>query len=327
MSYAERKLRMNALQNRERLFNLDTWIESFFEACELIDTNDVKKMQNLSINDIESWLSSTVKGYKLTIILDYDGTLVPLKPHPDLAILSDDVKGYLEQLISFPEIDICLLSGRSLGNLKTMVDIKNMNLAGSHGLEVHLANSNHEDVSEQALVYKTKLPDLVADLRENVCGYGGWVEQKVYHCTFHWRDTQINQRQAMITRAKEIIQKHGFQLQDGHCSVEARPPIGWDKGRGCFHILEKLHGFTWADNVRVIFIGDDETDEDAMRALSGLGMTFRVGKPNIKTNATHRLADTEAVKVFLQWALQYMNSRKMVPRNNQGMIKKNRIAK
>ena len=130
MGYHERKLRMNALKTRERLFNLDTWIDSFFEACELIDTNDVKKMQSLSINDIESWLGPIINGYKLTLILDYDGTLVPLKPHPDLAILSDDVKEYLEQLIAFPEIDVCLLSGRSLENLKKMVQIKNINLAG-----------------------------------------------------------------------------------------------------------------------------------------------------------------------------------------------------
>lgn len=130
MTYSERKLRMNALQNRERLFNVETWIDSFFEACELIDNNEIKKMQSLSINDIESWLSPIIKGYKLTLILDYDGTLVPLKPHPDLATLSDDVKEYLEQLIAFPEIDICLLSGRSLDNLKQMVQIKNINLAG-----------------------------------------------------------------------------------------------------------------------------------------------------------------------------------------------------
>lgn len=133
----------------------------------------------------------------------------------------------------------------------------------------------------------------------------------------------------MIQKAHDIIQKHGFQFQNGHFTVEARPPIGWDKGRGTFHILEKLHGFTWADNVRVVFIGDDETDEDAMRALSGLGITFRVGKPNIKTFATHRLPDPESVKIFLQWALQYMNrqasfSLKEKNRMNQGMVKRRR---
>ena len=129
MTYSERKLRMNALKTRERLFNLDTWMDSFFDACELIGTNNVS-FKALSINDIESWLSPIINGYKLMLILDYDGTLVELKSHPDLAVLSDEVKGYLEQLAGFPEIDVCLLSGRSLENLKKMVQIKNINLAG-----------------------------------------------------------------------------------------------------------------------------------------------------------------------------------------------------
>lgn len=90
MSYRERKLRMNALQTRERLFNLDTWLNSFFEACDLIDS--INKMHSLNIGDYETWLGPIIKGYRLTIILDYDGTLVPLAPHPDLAILPEDVK-------------------------------------------------------------------------------------------------------------------------------------------------------------------------------------------------------------------------------------------
>ena len=46
-------------------------------------------------------------------------------------------------------------------------------------MEIHLANSEHEHVCEQAGFYKLKVPDLVAELRENVCAHGGWVEQKV----------------------------------------------------------------------------------------------------------------------------------------------------
>ena len=65
-----------------------------------------------------------------------------------------------------------------------------------------------------------------------------------------------------------------------------------------------------------------------MRALTGLGISFRVGKPNIKTNATHRLPDTESVKIFLQWAVSYMNQRRKFERKNerrnQGMIIKGR---
>lgn len=102
MKYHERKLRMNALQTRERIFNLDTWLESFFEACDLIDS--MAKMQSLNIGDYESWLGPIIKGYKLTIILDYDGTLVPLEPHPDLAVLPDDIKVRFDKPIHMLEL-------------------------------------------------------------------------------------------------------------------------------------------------------------------------------------------------------------------------------
>ncbi|CAF0707028.1 unnamed protein product [Brachionus calyciflorus] len=327
MKYYERKLRMNALQTRERLFNLDTWLESFFEAIDLVDT--VKKMQSLNVSDYESWLGPIIKGYNLAIILDYDGTLVPIQPHPDLAVMSEDVKNLLQKIIDCKYIDVTILSGRSMSNLKKMIKIKDINLSGSHGMELSLANGIEEEC-EQAAFFSAKIPDLVKDLRDNCCDHGGWVEQKKYHVTFHWRETNINYRQIIIHKAIDIVQKHGFQAINAHCAVEARPPIGWDKGRGVYNILEKLYGVTWADDYKAIFIGDDETDEDAMRALSGLGITFRVGKPNIKTAASHRLADPDAVKIFLEWAIGYVEKKKtsvqvtpILERRNQGITRKN----
>lgn len=327
MKYHERKLRMNALQTRERLFNLDTWRDSFFDAVDLIDS--VKKMQSLNVYDFETWLDPLVRGYRLTVILDYDGTLVPIKPHPDLAVMSDEVKETLQKLIDFKLVDVCILSGRSMENLSKMVTLRDINLAASHGMELKLTNGIEEE-NDQAIIFKNKVPELAAELKESVCHYGGWIEEKKYHVTFHWRDTNPSLRPTMVQRAKEIIQKHGFQALNGHCTVEARPSIGWDKGRGVYNILERLHGVTWADNVRTIFIGDDETDEDAMRALAGLGITFRVGKPNIRTHASHRLPNPEAVKVFLEWAVEYAESKKKhylsTPgeRRSQGLVKRDR---
>ena len=41
----------------------------------------------------------------------------------------------------------------------------------------------------------------------------------------------------------------------------------WDKGNAAIYILKTAYGVHWADNIRVIFAGDDLTDEDAMKAL------------------------------------------------------------
>lgn len=103
-------------------------------------------------------------------------------------------------------------------------------MAGSHGMELKLANEDEIECCEQACVFKPKVAELAQELRENVCGHGGQVDQKVFHVTFNWRETNPNFKMIMIQKAKEIINKHGFQSTNGHFCVEARPPIGWDKG-------------------------------------------------------------------------------------------------
>jgi trehalose-phosphatase len=83
--------------------------------------------------------------------------------------------------------------------------------------------------------------------------------------------------------------------------VEARPPIGWDKGRAVLHILRARYGPSWSENVRVIYVGDDQTDEDAFRFLAGLATTFRVGSADTPTVASRRLPDVNAVRALLEW--------------------------
>lgn len=74
-------------------------------------------------------------------------------------------------------------------------------------------------------------------------------------------------------------------------------------GKAVLHILNEEFGNDWANEVKVVFIGDDTTDEDAMRALKGIGRTFRVthNKPNIETNADFCVPSTKTVSLILEW--------------------------
>jgi trehalose-6-phosphatase len=51
----------------------------------------------------------------------------------------------------------------------------------------------------------------------------------------------------------------------------------------------------------VIYVGDDQTDEDAFRFLAGLASTFRVGTADTATAARRRLPDVDAVRSLLDW--------------------------
>jgi trehalose-phosphatase len=53
------------------------------------------------------------------------------------------------------------------------------------------------------------------------------------------------------------------------------------------------------DDVVPLYVGDDETDEDAFRALADRGIGVVVGEEHRPTRARYALADPNQVKDFL----------------------------
>ena len=53
--------------------------------------------------------------------------------------------------------------------------------------------------------------------------------------------------------------------------------------------------------MRSVYAGDDLTDEDAFRVLSGLGITFRIGPSDEPTAALRNLPSVESVQALLTW--------------------------
>ena len=52
---------------------------------------------------------------------------------------------------------------------------------------------------------------------------------------------------ARAERRARSITHAGFQARDALCAVEARPPIGWDKGHAVLHVLRERHGPAWSE--------------------------------------------------------------------------------
>lgn len=310
----ERTLRMNCLRRREKIHDVNYWMRSFLKAMGTLISEDgedvLPTMHPVTVSDFDDYLSDYLgDSNKLALLLDYDGTLAPLAPHPDMAVLPPETKNVLERLSNMPEIFIAIISGRSVNNVKQMVGIPDLTYAGNHGLEIIHPDGTHF-MHPMPTEFEDKCSALLQQLQEQVCKDGAWVENKGAVLTFHYRGVPVDHRPDMVTQAKALIEKFGFAVGESHCAVEARPPVQWNKGRASIHILRTAFGLDWSERVRIIYVGDDNTDEDAMNALKGMAATFRVAPSNIvKTAAQRRLPDTDSVLMLLKWVEKHFGKR------------------
>ncbi|GIW42577.1 MAG: bifunctional alpha,alpha-trehalose-phosphate synthase (UDP-forming)/trehalose-phosphatase [Candidatus Binatia bacterium] len=295
MDEAERRSRMVALRRRERQYDLGAWLDDFLRAA----TAGPATLAPPSEQDFDRWLRPFLSRYPLVLFLDYDGTLTPLVDDPRRATLSAEAKRLLGACVRRRDTKVAIVSGRSLEDVKALVGDDRLYYAGNHGMEIEgpgLAPFRHPDLP----LYQARLGELARKL-ETLARPGAWVERKGATLTFHYRGVPREEREALVARVREAIVQSGFQARGAHLAVEGRPPIGWDKGHAVLHIVRSLYGPAWSERVRVVYAGDDETDEDAFRILSGLGITFRVGRADTLSAATHRLPNVEAVHTLLRW--------------------------
>lgn len=145
--------------------------------------------------------------------------------------------------------------------------IKGITYAGSHGLEI-LHPDGSKFVHPMPSEFEHKVSDLLKVLQEQVCKDGAWVENKGALLTFHYRETPTHLRPDLVENAKALIEAAGFRASDAHCAIEAKPPVQWNKGRASLYILRTAFGVDWSERIRIIYAGDDTTDEDAMQVCS-----------------------------------------------------------
>lgn len=120
--------------------------------------------------------------------------------------------------------------------------------------------------------------------------------------TFHYREVPVEAQPKLKYTAQRLIEATGFKVGQAHCAIEAKPPVSWNKGQASLYILRCNFGIEWSKHVKIIYAGDDVTDEDAMKALKGIAATFRVTQAQIvETSAEYCLPSTESVLDMLKW--------------------------
>lgn len=228
---------------------------------------------------------------KLLLLLDYDGTLVPIKKNPKLARLSPKRKAFLRKLAACPGVKLAIISGRKLSELKKMVGIPELIYAGNHGLEIEkdLKLWTHPEAVyiplplKKQLKRKLRYPEIL-------------IEDKGLSLSVHYRLLPPKKVPLFKKDFMRLVKPWGrtVKITGGKKVLEIRPPVDWDKGKAVKWIINRLR----PEKYFPVYIGDDKTDEDAFLALRQKGLTIHVGKG--KTPAKLRLKDISGVYRYLK---------------------------
>lgn len=134
------------------------------------------------------------------------------------------------------------------------------------------------------------------------------MENKGSLLTYHYRAAPGDLHQTLVSRAVVIFREHGFHAYQTQMGVEARPPVLWDKGRAAVYVLRTIYGADWQQRVRVLYAGDERSDEDVMETLVPLhACCFRISvEKGLGTAADFRLDNPAALLSVLRWIYSRM---------------------
>jgi len=225
-------------------------------------------LSHFEAEEFQTRLAKLARTPVLLVATDYDGTLAPIVSNPVDARPYREGIVALRNLAALANTQVSVISGRSLSDLAQLSGAPdNVHLVGSHGSEFDPGFSARMTDSERELHAR-----LVTDLESIALNDTGLaVETKPASIAFHYRNAEeLVASDAVRAILEGPAKAPGVQMRTGKKVIELSV-VPTDKG----HALESLRRRFGA--TAAIFIGDDVTDEDAFKTLSGPDMAIKVG--------------------------------------------------
>ncbi|MGI9862165.1 trehalose-phosphatase [Moorella naiadis] len=231
---------------------------------------------------------------EILLMCDYDGTLVPLTSRPELARPGKNLLKLLQYLLQRQGLHLVIISGRSLADLRHLLPVPGLWLAGHHGTRVVDPKGEVIALSPPAPgdIPWTKIFSLARKIAAGIPGL--LVENKGENLALHYRLAAPGDAAAALEGFRREVKpylKYGLEFIAGHKVLELRPR-GAHKGVAINYFTRR-----WP-RALPLYLGDDSTDEDAFNALPANGLAVGIG-PRFSGRTPYFLASPVEVSHFL----------------------------
>lgn len=226
------------------------------------------------------------------LLLDWDGTLTPIRSKPSQAAPDAEITGLLQKLCRDARNHVVIISGRDHETLESWLGGLDATLVAGHGLWVRNREKREWDLTEmQDSAWKALVRPIMELYMDRTPG--SLLEEKEYSLAWHYRNCEPDLARIRLAELKEALvgftrQSH-LALLDGKKVLEVKDGRV-NKGRTASGLLAGFDGL-------VLAAGDDVTDEDLFGILGDSHWSIRIGDRD--TRARFRLEDPAALRSLL----------------------------
>ena len=230
---------------------------------------------------------------KWAYFLDFDGTLVDIADRPNGIRVERELVSLLADLDRVTGAAIVLVSGRTISDLDSHLQPLKLRAAGLHGLECRMCRDGPiERQGPRLTALDAARPSLACFAASHD---GVEIEDKGIALAIHFRRAPQLQAEARLA-AEKACRDLGptFTCLAGKKVYEIKPR---DVHKG--QAIERFMKLDTFAGRRLVFVGDDITDEDGFRVCNARGgISVRVGARDETTDASFKL---ESVAELENW--------------------------
>lgn len=293
MNPVERQTRMKALKCCVKSWQSGDWEKSFLH--DLQETPLSSDVVHESVRTSAFSLTGSLQNIpQLLLLLDYDGTLVPIREEPALAVPDQNLLKLLDQLTKTAGLEVHIVSGRKKDDLEAWFASYQLELHAEHGLWTRTKNDPFWSCN-------STVPDELLNAALDIaCSYekstpGAMVEKKSAGFAWHYRQcdsvTGIEKSTMLMNEVLQLLPENTMKVIQGKKVLEF-VPYGTSKG----NVVKQLKAQR-PESV-IVAMGDDVTDVEMFDNLTRRDMSVQVGR--INNDADYFLPDVEAVREFLR---------------------------
>ena len=223
------------------------------------------------------------------LLLDFDGTLVRLRRHPDDVRFSARGRKILERLAGHKNLTIAVVSGRELGKIQNLVGVEGIRYVGLHGAE------RAGETTVPSIAARQMVESALKTAQTGLAGLRGIeIEDKRLSFAVHYRGARPPAIQKASRVVADIVAASNDKLRIlyGKKVWELLPREFPGKGAAVLELFALL-----PEKKIAIYFGDDETDEEAFSVLPDQ-ITVNVGGGG-NTHASFYVRSPSEVLQFL----------------------------